>query len=140
MLNKIFSEKIFKFLVGGGVTTVFNLVLIFLFIDCLGWHTTLLHNLANVISIELSVLLSFFIYRLWVWNEGEWNLQEVLFKQIPLFHVAAGSVVLARIFFLFPILDFLNVNPEINTLLGGLSGAALNYLTSDRLVFKRNNF
>ena len=139
MLNKIFSEKIVKFLVGGGITTVFNLVLIFLLIDCLGWHSTLLHNLANVVSIELSVLLSFFIYRLWVWNEGEWNLKEVLLKQIPLFHVAAGSVVLARVFFLFPILDFLSVNPEINTLLGGLSGAALNYLTSDRLVFRSNN-
>lgn len=139
MLNTIFSEKIVKFMVGGGITTVFNLVLIFLLIDCLGWHSTLLHNLANVISIELSVLLSFFIYRLWVWNEEAWHLKEVLFKQIPLFHVAAGSVVVARIFFLFPLFDFLSINPEINTLLGGLFGAVLNYVTSDRLVFKSDN-
>lgn len=139
MLNKLFSEKILKFLIGGGITTVFNLALIFLFIDYWGWHTTLLHNLANAISIELSVLLSFFIYRLWVWTEGEWNFKEVLFKQIPLFHVAAGTVVVARIFFLFPLLDFFSINPEINTLLGGLSGAILNYITSDRLVFKSDH-
>ena len=140
MLKKILSEKVFKFLIGGGITTCFNLALIFLLIEYWGWNTTLLHNLANIIAIELSVLLSFFIYRLWVWTEGEWNIKEILFKQIPLFHIAAGSVVVARIFFLFPCLDFLGINPEINTLAGGLFGAALNYFTSDRLVFKNDNF
>ena len=133
---KIFSDKIFKFLIGGGITTCFNLALIFLLIDLWGWNTTLLHNLANAISIELSVLLSFFIYRLWIWNEELWEIKQVLFRQIPLFHVAAGSVVVARILVLFPLLDFFNINPEINTLFGGLFGAALNYLTSDRVVFK----
>lgn len=133
---KIFSPKIFRFVIGGGITTCFNLALIFLLIDWWGWNTTLLHNLANAVSIELSVLLSFFIYRLWVWNEEKWEIKQILFKQIPLFHVAAGSVVIARIFFLFPLLDFFSINPEINTLFGGLFGAALNYITSDRLVFK----
>ena len=132
----MFSEKIVKFLIGGGITTCFNLVLIFLLVDLWGWNTTLLHNLANAISIELSVLLSFFIYRLWVWTDGEWEIKQILFKQIPLFHLAAGSVVVARIFFLFPLLDFFSIDPKINTLFGGLFGASLNYLTSDRLVFK----
>ena len=136
---KIFSDKIFKFLIGGGITTCFNLALIFLLIDWWGWNTTLLHNLANVISIELSVLLSFFIYRLWIWNEELWEIKQVLFRQIPLFHVAAGSVVVARILVLFPLLDFFNINPEINTLFGGLFGAALNYLTSERVVFKSDH-
>ena len=136
--EKLFSQKVLKFAIGGGIVTCFNLVLIFIMIDWWGWNTILLHNVANAISIELSVLLSFFIYRIWVWTEGEWDLKEIFFKQIPLFHVAAGSTILVRIFFLFPLLDFFSMNPELNTLFGGLFGAALNYVMSDRLVFKRN--
>ena len=139
MPEKQLSSKIIKFLIGGGITTCFNLILIFLLIDCWGWNTLLLHNVANAVSIELSVLLSFFIYRLWVWTEGEWTIKNVLFKQIPLFHVAAGTVIASRILFLFPLLDYFKVEPKINTLVGGLLGAALNYVMSDRLVFKSNN-
>lgn len=138
MFTKIFSEKIIKFFIGGGLTTCFNLALIFLLIDLWGWNTTLLHNLANALSIELSVLLSFFIYRFWVWNEEEWEVKQILFRQIPLFHLAAGSVIMARVLVIFPLLDLCNINPEINTLFGGLFGAILNYFSSDRIVFKRD--
>ncbi|MBS3030515.1 MAG: GtrA family protein [Dolichospermum sp. DET50] len=134
-----FFQKVFKFLIGGGITTCFNLLLIFLLVDWWGWNTPLLHNIANAISIELSVLLSFFIYRIWVWTDGEWNIKEVLFKQLPLFHLAAGSAVVVRIFFLFPLLDYLSIDFILNTLAGGLFGAGINYIMSDRLVFKSNN-
>lgn len=136
MQDKLYLQKIVKFMIGGGITTGFNLVLIFLLIDWWGWNTPLLHNIANAVSIELSVLLGFFIYRIWVWTEGEWEIQEVLFKQLPLFHVAAGSAVIARVFFLFPILECFSIDHKINTLAGGLFGATLNYIMSDRLVFK----
>jgi dolichol-phosphate mannosyltransferase len=139
MEGNIFLEKIFKFLIGGGITTCFNLFLIFLLIDWWGWDTPVLHNIANAISIELSVLLSFFIYRIWIWTEGEWKIKEVLFKQLPLFHLAAGSAVVARIFFLFPVLDYLSIDHKINTLVGGLFGATINYIMSDRFVFKSDN-
>ena len=139
MPEKLFLQKILKFAIGGGIVTCFNLVLIFIMIDCWGWNTLLLHNVANAVSIELSVLLSFFIYRLWVWTEGEWEIKEILFKQIPLFHLAAGSAIAARIIFLFPLLDYLSIEPKINTLAGGLFGAALNYAMSDRLVFNSGN-
>ncbi|MEH1970871.1 GtrA family protein [Nostoc sp.] len=139
MQEKVYLQKIFKFLIGGGITTCFNIVLIFLLVDWWGWTTPLLHNIANAVSIELSVLLSFFIYRIWVWTEGKWEIREVLFKQLPMFHVAAGSAVVARIFFLFPLLDCFSIDHKINTLAGGLFGASLNYIMSDRLVFKGDN-
>ncbi|MCM0588931.1 MAG: GtrA family protein [Gloeotrichia echinulata DVL01] len=134
-----FFQKVLKFLIGGGITTCFNLLLIFMLVDWWGWDTPLLHNIANAVSIELSVLLSFFIYRIWVWTDSEWKIKEVLFKQLPLFHLAAGSAVVARIFFLFPLLDYLSIDFMINTLAGGLFGATLNYIMSDRLVFRSDN-
>ena len=85
MLKKIFRQRVFKFIVGGGIAAAFNLLLIFVMIEWLGFNTPLLRNIANIVSIELSLLLSFFIYRIWVWSGGVWTIREVLIKQIPLY-------------------------------------------------------
>lgn len=136
MLKKLFRQKLFKFILGGGVSAIINLLLIFLMIEKLGFDTPTLRNIANVISIEISLLASFFIYRIWVWPGGSWALQEVLWRQIPLYHLSAGTSVIARIFLLFPLLDWLKINYAINTLVGVLLSASLNYLISDRFIFK----
>jgi dolichol-phosphate mannosyltransferase len=136
MISKIITSRITRFLIGGGIAAANNLFLMFLFVDFLGFNTSLLRNLANAISIELSLLLSFFIYRLWVWPGGDWNLKGVLFRQLPLYHVSAGSAIIIRIFLLFPILDWIGIKYAINTLIGIIIGAAVNYILSDNLVFR----
>jgi dolichol-phosphate mannosyltransferase len=136
-LQKFSESRVFKFLMGGGVAAAFNVLLIYLLIDKLGFHTPLLRNLANIVSIELSLLLSFFIYRIWVWPGGVWTFEEVLYRQIPLYHVSAGTAVLVRVLLLFPVLDWLKVDPRINTLIGVLLSACLNYVISDRMVFNK---
>ena len=70
---------------------------------------------------------------------GVWSVREVLLRQIPLYHLSAGVAVISRIFLIFPILDWLKVNYAINTLVGVLVSASLNYLISDRLVFNTPN-
>ena len=136
MFKKIFKPKVLKFLIGGGVAATLNLLLIFWMIELLGFNTPFLRNLANAVSIEISLLFSFFIYRIWVWPGGLWTIREVLLQQIPLYHISAGGAVFARVFFVFPILDWLKVNYGINTLIGVVLSAAINYVISDRLVFK----
>jgi dolichol-phosphate mannosyltransferase len=135
-LMKLFGQRIVKFLLGGGVAAAFNLLLIFILIEWLGFDTSLLRNLANIIAIELSLILSFFIYRIWVWPGGVWRIDSVLFKQLPLYHVSAGTAVLLRVLIVFPLLDKLEVDYGINTIIGILLSAIINYLISDRLVFK----
>lgn len=132
----LLQQRVVKFLFGGGVAAAFNLLLIYLLIDWLGWETTLLRNLANILSIELSLILSFFIYRIWVWPGTVWRIKPLLFKQLPLYHLAAGTAVLLRILIIFPLLDKLAVDYRINTIIGVLVSAIVNYLISDRLVFK----
>lgn len=136
MVKKLVRSKIFKFLIGGGVAAAFNLVLMFCLIEWLRFNTPFLRNIANVVSIEISLIFSFFVYRIWVWTGGTWTVREVLWRQLPLYHLSAGTAVIARIFLLFPLLDWLGVNYAINTLVGVLVSATLNYLISDRLVFK----
>ncbi|MFB2833819.1 glycosyltransferase [Floridanema evergladense] len=136
MLTKLFRGRVFKFLLGGGVAALVNLLLIHWMIDRLGFNTPVLRNVSNVIAIEISLLLSFFIYRIWVWPGGAWTVKEVLLKQIPLYHLSAGAAVITRIFVIFPVLDWLKVNYAINTLIGVAVSASINYLISDKLVFK----
>lgn len=139
MLKKILNPKILKFLIGGGAAAAINLLLIFLLIENLGFNTPFLRNIANVISIEISLIFSFFIYRMWVWRGGVWTFREVILKQLPLYHISAGAAVVIRIFFLFPILDWLGIQYTVNTIVGVLLSASINYLISDRFVFKSPN-
>lgn len=139
MITKFMRHRIFRFIMGGGVAAAFNLLLIFLLIHEMNFSTSFLRNVANLISIELSLLLSFFIYRIWVWNGGSWIVKDVLLRQLPLYHISASMAVFVRIFIVFPILDWLGVNYGINTLIGVVFSATLNYLVSDKLVFQRKD-
>jgi dolichol-phosphate mannosyltransferase len=139
LFQNIFQSKILKFLIGGGLAAAVNLLLIVSFIELLNFNTPILRNVANVLAIELSLLASFFIYRIWVWPGGSWTLRDVCLKQIPLYHVSAGAAVLVRIFLVFPLLDWLGINYTINTLVGVLLSASINYLISDRWVFKNRD-
>jgi dolichol-phosphate mannosyltransferase len=129
--------KILRFLIGGGLSTALNLLLIFLIIEKAGFNTPLLRSIANIVSIEISLLFSFFVYRIFVWTGGNWTLGEVCLKQLPMYHISAGFSVIIRILFVFPILDWLKINYTLNTLIGSLLSASINYLISDRLVFKK---
>lgn len=136
MVHKFFSHKVIKFLFGGGLAALINILLMFVLIEILGFDTDFLENIANVISIEISLLASFFIYRAWVWPGGNWEFRDIILRQIPLYHVSAGAALILRIFLLFPFLNWLGVNYAVNTLVGVFLSASLNYLISDRFVFK----
>ncbi|MEM1172885.1 MAG: hypothetical protein AAGJ08_28380 [Cyanobacteria bacterium P01_H01_bin.35] len=73
----------------------------FCLIEWLGLNTPTLRNVANLIAIELSLLFSFFVYRIWVWPGGSWTFREVVARKLPLYHVSAGVAVVARIFLVF---------------------------------------
>ena len=136
MLSKLFRSRVFKFLLGGGIAAALNLLLIFCLIERLGFNTPVLQNVANAVSVELSLLFSFFVYRIWVWPGGNWKIQDVLLRQIPLYHLSAGAAVIVRIFVIFPLLNWLGVHYAINTLVGVAVSATVNYIISDRLKFQ----
>ncbi|MEM9121086.1 MAG: glycosyltransferase [Cyanobacteria bacterium P01_F01_bin.56] len=138
-MTKLPLAKITKFLAGGGVAALFNLLLIHVAVAYLGLDTSFLRNVANLIAIELSLIFSFFIYRIWVWPGGRWNLKQIILEQLPLYHFSAGAALLLRVILIFPLLDHLGVNYLVNTLIGVFVGAAVNYVLSDRLVFNHSN-
>jgi dolichol-phosphate mannosyltransferase len=132
----LLNWKLIKFLIAGAATTLVNLLLIFFLVEVIGLNTPFLRNVANLIAIELSVLSTFLIYRAWVWPIKQFNFRDILLRQIPMYHLAAGLAISLRILILFPLLDYFGINYIINTLIGIAVGSALNYLISDRIIFR----
>lgn len=130
------SQKVIKFLAGGIVAAAINLILMAYLVDEQGFNTPLLRNLANIISIEAGLIVSFFIYRTWVWKGVQFPWQKILLHQLPLYHLAGGSALLARTLIVFPLLDWFRIDYILNTFIGMLIGTIINYVISDRVVFK----
>jgi dolichol-phosphate mannosyltransferase len=123
------------FLVGGGSAAALNLLLAYVGVDLLGLRSDLEQNVVNFVVMEISLVYSFFVYRALVWQDKGWNPSRVLLRQLPLYHLSAGSGVLTRLI-LFPFLQALGVHYLINIVMGILTGMAMNYFLSDRYVFK----
>jgi hypothetical protein len=87
--------------------------------------------------VEISVLFSFFVYRAFVWQESRASWRQTVFRQLPVYHISVNISVLSRIFAIFPALDWLGVHYTVNNIIGIAAGSAINYILSDRLVFRR---
>jgi putative flippase GtrA len=140
-LKKLLDNRIVRFLLCGIVTAAFNIALLAILIESFNLYQvnqSFLRNIANVISIEVSLIFSFFVYRIWVWPSSSWTLNRILKQELPLFHVSCGIVIVTRSFILFPILDWLRVNYAVNSLIGIAIGSVMNYVISNKWVFKSN--
>jgi dolichol-phosphate mannosyltransferase len=138
MFNQKSRQKIFRFLICGLVTAAFNLAIISLIIESLALNTPLLRNLANVVAIEISLIFTFFVYKIWVWSSSSWHLNQVFFREIPLFHLSSMFVITQRSLILFPVIDWLGLHYLLNTLIGIALGSVINYFACDKLVFNKN--
>lgn len=126
--------RIPRFLIGGGSAAALNLVLAYVGVDLLGFDSDLQQNYVNLTAMEASLIYSFFIYRAFVWRDKTSSASRILLRQIPLYHLSAGTGMLSRML-LFPVLQLLSFHYLINVLLGILVGSATNYFLSDRYVF-----
>ncbi|MGL6283533.1 MAG: GtrA family protein [Microcoleaceae cyanobacterium] len=137
--KKIIDKKIVRYIFCGIITAIFNIVIIDLIIRFGHINSPFMKNIANAIAIELSLIFTFFVYKTWVWTVEKWHWLEILKKEIPKFHITFGGSVLARIFVIFPLLNWLGVNHQINTLIGIAIGAVVNYTISDKWVFAKKS-
>ena len=139
ILHRLWQEKAFRFLICGAITALFNVLLLVAIIRIFDIQTSFLRNLANICSIEVSLLVSFFVYRAWVWTTRSSMIREIIFRQIPLYHLSSGISIASRGFIVFPILDWMGVHYALNALIGIVLGSIINYKISDKWVFAVKN-
>src|SRR5215204_198217 len=123
-------ERILLFLVGGGSAAIVNLILVYVGVDLLGLSSDFQQNYVNLVSMEISLIYSFFVYRAFVWRVKTWDANRIFLRELPLYHLSAGSGILVRAL-LFPLLQLLGVHYLLNVALGILVGAAANYVLTD---------
>src|SRR5215212_3487930 len=128
-------EQVVLFLACGSSAAALNLVLAYAAVDLLGFSSNLQQNYVNIVTMEVGLVYSFFVYRVFVWRDKTSSPSRILLRQIPVYHLSAGAAILARGLLIFPLLQLLGVHYLLNIILGLLCGAAITFVLSDRYVF-----
>jgi len=123
-----------RFLIGGGSAAVLNLILAYIGVDLLGFSSDLQQNYVNFAAMEISLIYSFLIYRAFVWKDKASSIRRILLRQLPIYHLSAGSGLLTRTL-LFPVLQIVGLHYLLNIILGIMIGAGINYTLTNRYVF-----
>ena len=125
-----------KFLIVSGSAVALNLLLLFLMVEYMRFNTPVLENMANAVSMELSIIYNFFMSRSITWNDRLKEKGGKLFVQILQFHLAIGVTVVFRLL-LFPALQHVGVPYLLNAAIGIALASVVNFFTYDAIVFKK---
>jgi putative flippase GtrA len=128
------EKKIIKFIITGVCSAIINLSILYILVNKCGFDTKLQENIANLFSMEISIIVNFFFSRNWTWQDSEMKFGIGLIKQCLVFHLIVGGSIIIRTI-LFPLLQLANVNYIINAGLGIGIGAVFNYFLYDKFVF-----
>lgn len=133
LLKKILKIKIIKFAIVGGLGTILNLAIFFLFVDILKLNEYIISSLAFVVAATQNYLLN----HIWTFKEitandkvSFWGWTKFMLSS--LIGLAINLIVLKITILLF--------NPEIKVIAQGvgiLSGMIVNFIFSKFFVFKK---
>ena len=123
-----------KYGLNGILVALSQILAIFILVNYLDFTTFNLQEVANLISIEISVLVGLFLHSCITWRYKYETTRNFL-KIFIYFHLVTGFSFLARII-LFPILASIGINYMTNTILGVLLAIVMNFLGYDKLVFR----
>lgn len=127
-----------KFLLVSGSAVALNLLLLFLMVRYLGFNSRLGENVANAISMELSILYNFFMSRAITWRDRHKERGFKLFVQMLKFHATIGATILLRLA-LFPLLQWCGIFYLLNAATGIAIAAVFNFVAYDTLVFRKGD-
>ena len=129
-------ERLKRFLLVGASAFIVNAALLVFFVETLGFASSLLKNVANVLAMELSIFYNFLISRMWTWGDAPRLQEGRLAAQLAAFNGAALAGVALRIVS-FAALESRQIHYLLNLTIGVVLAAALDFVLYDRLIFKR---
>jgi len=132
----VIKNRIKKFLIIGSSAAFVNLILMFLFVEVLGFQTYFFKNLANILSIEISAVYNFTISRLWTWADAPKRQGKYLVIQFFAFNLA-GFTGLSMRAIAFASLELLGVYYLLNVTIGIGLAATVDFILYDKFVFRR---
>lgn len=130
------NERLKRFLIVGLSAAIVNFALMIFFVEVLSFNTYILKNIANAISIEVSVFFNFRLSRIWTWGDTPKRQGKGLVSQFIFFNLAASTGILVRVI-IFAILDKIGVYYLINVFFGIGVASIVNFILYDKLIFRR---
>jgi dolichol-phosphate mannosyltransferase len=125
-----------KFLLVSGSAVVLNLLLLYLLVTYCGMGSSLGENIANFVSMEISVIYNFFMSRAITWQDRRQEKGRQLVYQLLKFHITIGITMLLRVV-LFFFLQLTGLHYLINATIGIAMAAAVNFVIYDTLIFQK---
>ena len=102
----------------------------------LGFDTRVGENIANAVSMELSIIYNYFLSRAITWSDRIKERGGRLLIQLLKFHLAIGITIVFRLI-LFPLLQLLGVFYLLNAAIGIAIAAVFNFFIYDTFIFKK---
>jgi dolichol-phosphate mannosyltransferase len=127
---------IMKFILVSGSAVVLNLLLLYLLVNYLGFNTHWGQNIANAISMEVSILYNFMLSWSITWKDRQREKGVRFLLQIVKFHLTIGITILFRLG-LFALLQLTGLHYVLNSAIGIGLASLFNYFVYDTYVFKR---
>lgn len=119
----------------GGTAFLINWGLFKLF-RVAGMTSRLQVNLALAVSMEISILYNFALQYRWTWKDTVRLRGRSLLAKVGAFHGAVGVGALLRLA-VFPIGQVLNVQDDLNFVIGVAAATGIDFFLYDKVVFKK---
>jgi len=126
-----------RFLIAGASAAVVNFLLMIFFVEVLHFNTYFLKNIANILSIEMSIFYNFLLSRLWTWIDAPKKQGSRLLLQFISFNLAALMGITIRVI-VFAVLEKIGLFYLLNVAFGIGLVAILDFVLYDKLVFRRS--
>jgi glycosyltransferase involved in cell wall biosynthesis len=124
-----------KYGINGVFVALSQILAIYLLVNYFGFESFDLQPIANIISIEISVLIGLFLHSFITWRY-KYETTRNFFKVFWYFHLVTGFSFLIRVF-LFPVLAATGIDYMNNTIIGILVAIVVNFFGYDKFVFKK---
>jgi len=134
-----YNTSSFSHMVKYGINGIFvafsQIIAIYFLVKYFNFNTPSLQQVANIISIEVSVIFGLFLHSFITWRYKYETARNFL-KVFWYFHLVTGLSFLVRVF-LFPFLAASGMDYMTNTLIGVVIAIVINFFGYDKFVFKR---
>ncbi len=128
-------HRIIPFLFVGGTAFLINWGL-FGLLRAAGMTTRNQVFLAFFISMELSIIYNFVLQYRWTWKDTPRLRGQALFKKMVVFHGALGVGIILRTI-LFPVGQVLQIQDDLNLVIGVGAAALIDFFLYNKVVFKK---
>lgn len=125
-----------KYAFNGLLVALSQFISIVFLVDILKFENLLQQNLAYALSIEISILVGFFLHANYSWNYKFRGRIGVLWKFLQFQIVTSFSFMIRQ--FVFYLFSMQGMHYQLNTLIGILIAIIINFIGYDRLVFRKN--